>query len=72
MFLLQLRVRPQSSSGIAEFSKHEADRGEANERHGIAGEILEILGQTTAAIEPSQGPFNDPPFGYHLEPLRLI
>ena len=67
-----LRVRPESLGGIAEFSQHEADRGEADERDSVAREIFKILGQTTAAIEPSQSPLNDPTFGKHLEPWCLI
>ena len=33
----------------------------------VAIEILPILGEPSTAIEPSDGPFDDPAFGYDLE-----
>lgn len=35
-------------------------------------EVLEILGQPPASVEPSQGPFDDPPSWENLETLRMI
>src|SRR3954466_12992303 len=50
---LKLRVCPGTSCGIAEPSQHEADRGKAEEGERLAGEVLPILGQSTAAVQPS-------------------
>jgi hypothetical protein len=56
-------VCPETSGWIAEFSEHEADRGEAQERERLSVEILPILGEPSAAIEPSDGALHDPAFG---------
>jgi hypothetical protein len=38
-------------------SQHEADGGEAEERERLAVEALPVLGQPSAAAEPSEGAF---------------
>src|SRR3954451_8088474 len=55
-----IRVCPGTSCGIAEPSQHEADRGKAEEGERLAGEVLPILGQTTAAVQPRYGAFDAP------------
>ena len=55
-----LRVCPKSLGGIAEFSKHEADGSELEESDGAAIEILPILGQSAATVQPSECTFDDP------------
>ena len=49
-----------SLSGIAEFSKHEADGSELEEGDRTAVEVFPVLGQSPAAVEPGDGPFHDP------------
>ena len=59
----QLRACPGSSLGSGvpcDPSEHEADHAEAEEGEGVAGEVLEVLGQPSAATEPSEGPLDDP------------
>src|ERR1035437_10167079 len=55
-----LRVRPISSSRVTKLSQHEADRGEFQEREGIAVEIFPILGEAAATVEPRNGALDDP------------
>src|SRR4051812_24353520 len=57
---VMLRVCPGTSCGIAEPSQHEADRGKAEEGERLAGEVLPILGQSTAAVQPRYGAFDAP------------
>ena|SRR5580692_3164360 len=58
-----LRVRLKTSSRIAELSQHEADGGELQEGEAAAVEIFPVLGETAAAIEPSNRAFYDPTLG---------
>ena len=67
-----LRVCPESLRGLAEAPQHEADGGETKECQRLAVEVLPVLGEATAAIEPSEGSFHDPPPGQHLEALGLV
>src|SRR5437660_795140 len=67
-----LRVCPKTSCGIAEFSQHEADGGEEEEGERFAVEAFPVLGQPSAAAEPSQGAFADPALGQDDEGLGLI
>ena len=53
-----LRVRPKTSSRITEFSQHEADGCEFQERKGAAVEIFLVLGEATAAVEPGDRAFD--------------
>ncbi len=57
---------------ITEFSEHEADGSEFEEGEGVAVEVLPVLGQSPAAVEPSDGTLDDPAFGQHDEALGLI
>jgi DNA-binding transcriptional LysR family regulator len=67
-----LRVRPESLRGITKPSQHETDRRQADKRYCNSGQILEILGQATAAIEPSQRAFYHPTSRQHREAFCLI
>ena len=58
-----LRVRPNTSSRITEFSEHEADGGEFQESDGTAVEIFPVLGEAATAIEPRNRTFYDPTLG---------
>ena len=58
-----LRVRPNTSSRITEFSEHEADGSEFQESDGSAVEIFPVLGEPAAAIEPRNRTFYDPTLG---------
>ena len=55
-----LRVRPGTSSGVAEFSEHEADGGELEEGERGSVEVLPVLGQSPAAVKPGDGALDDP------------
>ena len=55
-----LRVRPGTSSGIAEFSKQETDGGELEEGERGSVEVLPVLGQSPAAVKPGDGALDDP------------
>src|SRR5262245_48658541 len=67
-----LRVCPETSGGIAKFSEHEADRGEAQECERFAIEVLPILGESAAAVEPREGALDDPAFGQYDKSFGLI
>src|SRR3954464_4322728 len=69
---LTLRVCPGTSCGIAEPLQHEADRGKAKESERLAVEVLPILGQSTAAVQPSYGAFDNPALREDDKPFRLI
>jgi hypothetical protein len=64
-----LRVRPKTSSWITEFSQHEADGREFQEREGAPVEIFPVLGEATAAVEPGDRAFDDPTLGQYTNPL---
>ena len=61
--LSALRVRLKTSSRIAELSQHEADGGEFQEGKTAAVEIFPVLGETAAAVEPSNRTLDDPTLG---------
>jgi len=67
-----LRVCPETLCGIAEFSQHEADGGEAEEGERLAVEAFPILGQSATAAEPGETAFDDPALGQDGEALGLI
>ena len=48
-------------------AQHEADGGEEDEGDGAACEVLEILGEPSAAIEPGDRALDDPAFGQEFE-----
>jgi hypothetical protein len=60
---LRFRVRLKTSSRIAELSQHEADGGEFQEGKTAAVEIFPVLGETAAAVEPSDRTLDDPTLG---------
>jgi len=62
-FVWILRVRLKTSSRIAELSQHEADGGEFQEGKTAAIEIFPVLGETAAAVEPSDRSLDDPTLG---------
>jgi len=55
-----LRVRPETLSGVAEFSQHETDGSELEESERCAVEVVPVLGQSPAAVEPC-GRLEKPP-----------
>lgn len=57
---------------LAELSKHQADRCQAQESQGRSVEVLPILREAAAAIEPGDGPLDDPALRQDLEALRHI
>src|ERR1017187_6912308 len=57
-----LRVCPETSRGITEFSEHQADGGEAEEGEGVAVEVFPVLGEAAAAAQPTYGSFDNPSF----------
>lgn len=52
---------------ITKSSEHQADGGEVQERQRLAIEVFEVLGQPSAATEPSEGSFDDPSAGQNFE-----
>ena len=67
-----VRVCPGTSSGIAKFSKHEADCGEAQESERLAIEVLPIFGKPPAAVKPRDGALDDPALGQDRKSFDLI
>ena len=61
--VVPLKSELKTSSRIAELSQHEADGGELQEGEAAAVEIFPVLGETAAAIEPSNRAFYDPTLG---------
>ena len=62
-----LSVHPGSCSFLTELSDHEPNGGPAQERQAVAVQTLPILGETATAVEPGDGPLDDPPLGQHDE-----
>jgi hypothetical protein len=50
-----------------ELSEHKADRCQSQESQGITGQIFKVFGQTTTAIEPREGSFDNPALWQNLE-----
>src|ERR1700680_2265972 len=67
-----LRVFPETLNRIAKFSEHEPNGCEAQECEPLSIEILPILGESSAAIEPGDGAFDDPALGQHRKSFNLI
>lgn len=62
----RLRVRPQFSCVTSEpcnSPQYESDHGEDEEGGVSAGEVLEVLGQSSAPSKPSKCPLDDPALG---------
>ena len=55
-----LRVRPETLCRITEFSEHESNGRELDEGERVAVEVLPVLGQSAAAVEPGDGAFDHP------------
>src|SRR5438105_15076581 len=69
---VELRVCPETSGRIAKLSQHQPDRCEAQERQRLAIEVLPVLRQSSAAVEPGNGAFDNPTFRQHRKALRAI
>ena len=53
-------------------SEHEADRGETEEGECVVVAVFPILGEPPAAVEPADGAFDDPAFGFDDEAFGAI
>ena len=69
---LGLRVRPETLCRITEFSEHESNGRELDEGERVAVEVLPVLGQSAAAVEPGDGAFDHPTPGLDDEALHPI
>ena len=49
-----------------------ADVGEPQEREGSAIKVLPMLRQSAAAMESTDGRFDDPPFWHYHEPVGVV
>ena len=67
-----LRVRPETLCRITEFSEHESNGRELDEGERVAVEVLLVLGQSAAAVEPGDGAFDHPTPGLDDEALHPI
>ena len=70
--LHSLRVRPETLCRITEFSEHESNGRELDEGERVAVEVLPVLGQSAAAVEPGDGAFDHPTPGLDDEALHPI
>ena len=71
-FFDHLRVRPETLCRITEFSEHESNGRELDEGERVAVEVLPVLGQSAAAVEPGDGAFDHPTPGLDDEALHPI
>ena len=71
-FIKRLRVRPETLCRITEFSEHESNGRELDEGERVAVEVLPVLGQSAAAVEPGDGAFDHPTPGLDDEALHPI
>ena len=69
---VRLRVRPETLCRITEFSEHESNGRELDEGERVAVEVLPVLGQSAAAVEPGDGAFDHPTPGLDDEALHPI
>jgi hypothetical protein len=67
-----IKSRPESILTITKPSEHHPDRHQPGERQRVMRQVLEILCQPPASIEPREGPFDNPSTRQDLEALRLI
>ena len=67
-----LRVRPETLCRITEFSEHESNGRELDEGERVVVEVLPVLGQSAAAVEPGDGAFDPPTPGLDDEALHPI
>ena len=70
--IYSLRVRPETLCRITEFSEHESNGRELDEGERVAVEVLPVLGQSAAAVEPGDGAFDHPTPGLDDEALHPI
>ena len=70
--IASLRVRPETLCRITEFSEHESNGRELDEGERVAVEVLPVLGQSAAAVEPGDGAFDHPTPGLDDEALHPI
>ena len=69
---VSLRVSPETSGWITELSQHEADGGEAQEGERRTIEVLPVLGEPSAAVEPGESALDNPTLGQYAKSLGLI
>ena len=67
-----VRVRPETSLGITEFSEHESDGGEAQEGECVTVEVFPVFGEAATATKPGKGALDNPAFGQRDEAFGLI
>ena len=67
-----MRFRPGTLCRITEFSEHESNGRELDEGERVAVEVLPVLGQSAAAVEPGDGAFDHPTPGLDDEALHPI
>ena len=65
-------VCPATLQGITSLSQHAADGGEAAECECFLVQVRPILGQPSAAIEPTDGAFDDPALWQQFEAIGMI
>src|SRR4051812_34069265 len=65
--LTMMRVHPGSCCCLAEPSQHGADGGPAQECEAGAVQALPVFGEAAAAVEPRDGPLDDPALREHDE-----
>ena len=70
--VVRLSVRPETLCRITEFSEHESNGRELDEGERVAVEVLPVLGQSAAAVEPGDGAFDHPTPGLDDEALHPI
>ena len=70
--IASLSVRPETLCRITEFSEHESNGRELDEGERVAVEVLPVLGQSAAAVEPGDGAFDHPTPGLDDEALHPI
>jgi len=57
---------------VTQFSEHETDGRKAYESHRHRGQVLKILGETAASIEPCEGSLDNPPAWQDFETFGRI
>src|SRR5215208_2732937 len=67
-----IRVCAGSFCCVRELSEHKANGSQVQEGESLAAEALPVLGQPTAAVQPSYGAFDNPALRQDREALGLI
>src|SRR5215475_9670650 len=70
--MTQLGVCPGSLSRITDLSQHASDGRKSEDGQFIAVEVLNIFGESTAAVEPGDRVLNYPAFWGDHKPFGLI